>query len=82
MMTRTNDDQSGEARVMPGSAAIAAATPPAMAEAVKSMAESMGLSADERSRAAKALETYAQKAGADPKYAQDAAMIACQLREL
>ena len=62
---------------------IAAATaPPAMVEAVRTMAESMGLTTEERSRAAEALEAYAQKAGADPVYALAAARIAHQLREV
>ena len=62
--------------------AATATAPPAMVEAVRTMTESMRLTAEERSRAAGALEAYAQKADADPTYALAAAMIAHQLREL
>lgn len=81
-MTWTSDGIASEAGMKPASPHIAATPPPAMVEAVKSMAASMGLSAQERSRAAEALEAYAAKADADPAYAHAAAMIAHQLRAL
>ncbi|MGR3593989.1 MAG: hypothetical protein ACU0B9_19140 [Limimaricola soesokkakensis] len=81
-MTWTSDGVASEADMVPASASIATAPPPALVEAVKSMAASMGLSAKERSRAAEALEAYAAKADADPAYAHAAAMIAHQLRAL
>ncbi|WPY96512.1 hypothetical protein T8T21_17315 (plasmid) [Limimaricola variabilis] len=81
-MTWTSDGVASEAGMMSASATIAIATPPALVEAVKSMAASMGLSEQERSRAAEALEAYAAKADADPAYAHAAAMIAHQLRAL
>ena len=68
-MRQTSDGVAGEAGMMSASASVAIATPPALVEAVKSMAASMGLSAQERSRAAEALEAYAAKADADPAYA-------------
>jgi len=81
-MTRTSDGVASEAGMVSASASIATAPPPALVEAVKSMATSMGLSAEERSRAAEALEAYAAKADAVPAYAHAAAMIAHQLRAL
>ncbi|MGR3591487.1 MAG: hypothetical protein ACU0B9_03960 [Limimaricola soesokkakensis] len=75
-MTWTSDGVASEAGMVPASATIAIATPPALVEAVKSMAASMRLSEQERSRAAEAFEAYAAKADADPAYAHAAAMIA------